>query len=151
MSNVSASAIKSFVVLGTDGAIDVDQSVAKFQASLTTYMEASAVDGGEIGNAVTEFFAKQSPGQHVTGLDGFILGAMSPTPDNVKFIQEGIKTYLKANTGEYGESVLGMRKGIGGGHWLWAGKAKDSKEVVNSLKAIKERNDAAAKAAKTSE
>lgn len=136
--------VKKFVVVNA-GVIDREASIAQFASALTSYEQATAMDSDEVGMAVDSVFNKYR-GQNISDVAGFVVRELAPTPENQKFVAAAVKEYLKAHTGEYGEASLGMRKGIGGGHWRWSDKADDSKEVKASLVAVKERDEKAAKA-----
>ena len=53
---------------------------------------------------------------------------------------EACQEFLDVNSGEFGESLYGTKKGKGGGTFLWSRKGKDSMEVKNSLARIAARD-----------
>lgn len=131
--------VKKFIVLTSTGKINHEATINNFIVALDNYESLTDFSTELIALTVEKFFNKQF-GKHVTGLESFIVGLLKPTPDNHKYLIEKVKSWIKENTGEYNESILGMRKGIGGGHWRWSDKATNSKEVKTSLEIIAKRS-----------
>lgn len=141
--SINVSAIKAFLVSNTDGSINYDDSVAKFQMALQEFEELNSQGDEKIASACSEVF-DQYPGLNVTQFPAFVIAKLGVSPSNYGETMSRIQAYLKANTGEYGEALFGMRKGIGGGHWRWSDKLANDETVTKSLLAIKKRKLAAA-------
>lgn len=132
-------AIKAFIVPDEHGEIDYMKSGQKYLESLKAFEGLILADEVAVKNAVAAVFDKYKGG-NVTKAPAFILRELTPTPETYGEFEKRVNEYLKLNTGEVGEALLGMRKGAGGGHWRWIDKGQSSKEVVASKAAIAERD-----------
>ena len=143
--SINVSAVKAFLVLTAAGTIDFEASLSKYQEALLEFEELNSQGGEKIASACSEVF-DQYPGLNVTQFPAFVIAKLGVSPSNYGETMSRIQSYLKANTGEYGEALFGMRKGIGGGHWRWSDKLANDETVTKSLLAIKKRKLAAAAA-----
>lgn len=141
--SINVSAIKAFLVSNDDGSVNFAASTAKFEAELQGYEEMNSQGDEQIAEAISAIF-DQYPGVNVTNLAGYALSRLQVGPTNYSETMDRVKSYLKANTGEYGEAHFGMRKGKGGGHWRWADKSASDEIVKDSIASIKKQKLAAA-------
>lgn len=144
--SINIAAVKAFMVPDENGNIDFEKSGRKYLDSLQALESLIASDEKAVKEAVTAVFDKYK-GTNVTNAVPIIMRELPANPDTYNEMEKRVKEYLKMNTGEYGEAMLGARKGIGGGVWRWVDKGASSKEVKASLEAIAERNAKAAAAA----
>lgn len=143
--SINVAAIKAFLVSNDDGSVNFAASTAKFETELQGYEEMNSQGDEQIAEAISAIFDTY-PGVNVTNLAGFAISKLQVGPTNYSETMDRVKSYLKANTGEYGEAHFGMRKGKGGGHWRWADKSASDELVKDSKLAIKKRSLAAAAA-----
>lgn len=144
--SLAIAAIKQFIVPDENGNIDYMKSGEKYLSQLKAFEGLIEADESAVKNAVAAVFDKYK-GTNVTKVSAFILRELNPSPDTYGEMEKRVAEYLKLNTGEIGEALLGMRKGAGGGHWRWTDKGASSKEAIASKAAIVERDNAAMAAA----
>lgn len=131
--------IKEFMVF--DGSkLDVDASLKVCERAMLAYRDTMMLSEDKFKEACDTVFDKYKDRANVPKAFDMIKRELPLNPDNSAEIEKALRTYINANTGEYGESLYGSQRGRNGGSWRWSDKNEKSPEVVESLKEIAERN-----------
>lgn len=134
-STVNVAAVKAFLKLDANGKADYNKSAEAYLNGLKSYESLVSADQEAIRKEVDAIFDKYK-GTNITNFPAHVLRGLNPDPTTYKALSDRVNSFLKDNTGEIGEALLGMVKGAGGGQFRWADKAADSREAKLSLKAI---------------
>lgn len=127
---MNQSALKAYVAFLAGGAgIDYEKSCKNLIADLNAYEAVLEVTGTKVKDAILAVFAKHKGANlNKPALISFAMAGLDANPANYAVYQESITAFLKPSedggnvgTRESG-ALIGMRKGIGGGFWLWADK-----------------------------
>jgi len=128
--NMNQNALKAYVAfIPNDGGIDYEKSCQNLIGDLQAYEAVLEVTGTKVKDAILAVFAKhKGTNLNKPALTSFTMANLDANPANYAVYQEGIDSFLKetskggnVGTRESG-ALIGMRKGIGGGFWLWADK-----------------------------
>ena len=130
---VNVAAVKAFLVLSADGTVDYEASAHKFMGEIKGY-ETLVESGDKAIREVVGGLFDQYKGTNITNLGSFVLRGLNPTPDTIAELTLRVKEWLGANTGERDSgSLLGVKKGKGGGSFRHSDKAAD--DAVYTTKA----------------
>jgi hypothetical protein len=128
--NINAlKAYLAFLPADQGGGIDYKGSATNLIADLQAYEAVLEATGGKVKDAILSVFAKyKGANLNKDALISFTMQELAAGPENYSVYADAINTFLKpldkgGNVGERETGALcGMRKGIGGGFWLWADK-----------------------------
>lgn len=130
--NINAlKAYLSFLPADAEGApgIDYKTSATKLISDLKEYEAVLEATGGKVKDAILAVFAKyKGVNLNKEALTSFTMQELKAGPENYSVYSDAINAWLKpvekgGNVGDRETGALcGMRKGIGGGFWLWADK-----------------------------
>lgn len=133
---MNLTALKAYVAfLSADlgGGIDYEKSCKNLIGDLNTYEAQLEVTGTKVKDAILAVFAKHKGANlNKPALTSFAMAGLDANPANYSAFQEGIDSFLKPvdKGGNVGDretgALIGMRKGIGGGFWLWADKPEET-------------------------
>lgn len=127
---MNTSALKVYLAFTATGSIDYKKSAENLIGDLQSYEAVLDATGEKVEAAILAVFAKhKGVNLNKPALTSFAMTELGATPENYSVYQEGINSFLKANVGDRGAAPIGMRKGIGGGFWLWADKALTADEA----------------------
>jgi hypothetical protein len=132
---MNINALKAYVAfLSADlgGGIDYEKSCKNLIGDLNTYEAQLEVTGTKVKDAILAVFAKyKGTNLNKPALASFAMQGLDSNPSNYSAYQEGIDQFLlpiekggNVGTRESG-ALIGMRKGVGGGFWLWADKPEE--------------------------
>ena len=126
---MNTAALKVYVAFADDGSIDYKKSAENLIADLQAYETVLDATAEKVQTAVLAVFEKfKGTNLNKPALISFTMKELDASPENYPVYQEGITSFLKANVGPRETHILGMRKGIGGGFWLWADKPEETPE-----------------------
>jgi hypothetical protein len=128
-----------FIVRGTDGRVDLNQSLAAFHNELNKFVSREQSDLDQIGAAVEEFWAENEALKNVSldAIASSVFGKLQMPATTFKDTTDRIKNYIRTNTETY---YVG--KGKEGGVRCLARMTEEEK-----TKALASREKAAAKKA----
>ena len=92
-----------FIVRGTDGRVDVNQSLASFHNELNKFVAREQSDLDQIGAAVEEFWAENTALKNVSldAIASSVFGKLAMPATSFKDTTDRIKNYIRTNTDTY--------------------------------------------------
>lgn len=133
---MNLTALKAYVAFLSDdpgGGIDYEKSCQNLIGDLQGYEAQLEVTGTKVKDAILSVFAKHKGANlNKPALTSFAMTALDANPQNYATYQEGINAFLLPTEkgGNVGDretgALIGMRKGIGGGFWLWSDKPEET-------------------------
>ena len=147
--------LESLVVRGEDGAIDEDQSVARFLSVIHQYSEMTTQVSERVMSAVNQVFDEAQGRMSMELVCHFALQKMGANPTNpaeLKSLQDEVKNYVRQNAGpqDSGAMFNASWKGKGKGIFRWSDHPDWSDETAAEKKEREKREQMIARLSKKS-
>ena len=113
--------LNSYLIRGSNGAVDLDATLEKFRGDLTDHITALEVAEARMASAVSSVFdANKGKRIQLPVLKNLALSQLGFEHSEYAAMFELCDTYIHANAGERGKSIFGISKGKGGGCVRWS-------------------------------
>lgn len=114
--------LATFAVRDSDGELDLDGTMTKFQGVLLQYQAERETELATIGAAVNAVFDQHKGATiNMPAVTSFALQRLNVQPESYKVLAERIQTFVRDNASdERGKGLFRIAKGKGGGVTRWS-------------------------------
>ena len=129
---MNTNALKVYISFLSTGGIDYEASCKKLIDDLQQYEASLKATTSKVEDAILSVFdTYRGANLNKDALTTFTMQTLGAGPLDYAIYKEAIDAVLKQDTGdrESGKS-FGMRKGVGGGFWLWADKPESTSDAT---------------------
>lgn len=107
--------LHNYVVRGSDGSVDTDATLAKFESTLSAYIVERETEQSTIAAAVGAVFdAHKGTAINMPALTSLTVQRLNAQPENFKTLSERVQSYVREQS-KGDSSMFLIAKGKGGG------------------------------------